>query len=131
MALWARQFGIEIKSMEPNTAKQAEELLGYDFGRKPRSDVFWYYIARQQRQIAGSIPQTVSPHAYVRAGLETTVKRYEEELGWQGFEFSFDHFEHIHDRLYPGHTLDLLDTQFFVDETVNGMHDPRSQIQIQ
>jgi|GEM_PF-6392207 len=134
LALWSANHDIPMLSFEPPLSEQAAALMQLDYGSCQPDEYWFYLIARQIPQALRSLHakgiQSPEEQAQsIRSYIDQTTTRIGKELGWQPADSTFDHFSRLAADYYPDQPLDILDYDFFWNETIGEIHNPNSRIQ--
>ncbi len=113
VTFWAAGENIDIFSPEPDRQQEANHLLE----QFSKEEVMHYYFARQVNQWnLMKRPVTLDTH------MERTLKRHQDLLNWEGFDFSLENMIKIHQQII-GKEFNPEDWQLFQD-----LSDPRKNI---
>ncbi|MBI5123705.1 hypothetical protein HZA75_07640 [Candidatus Roizmanbacteria bacterium] len=124
LAFWAKEYTIPIISGEPQPQwSEANDVARlFDKDEEVRSkDVTgkeitaYYYLARHISQWH-RIPQ--GKRGDINTYIKQTINLYLQAWQWHDFEFFYEDFLRVHEKLYNSQ-LDLMDNNFFLEQTVN------------
>jgi hypothetical protein len=102
-AFLAKQNEIPYFRPEPSLEYEVLELLK----KFTKEEIFYYYIARiisqyHRLSVREDFTKYITPY----------IERYQKNLTWEGFDFSFDNLKNIHRSIF-GKDFDLDDVNFF------------------
>lgn len=91
VAFWSKQNDVTYIRPEPSLGYEVSELLK-EFSRE---EIYYYYIARAIAQwhrlsLKGEFSKYIIPY----------TERYQKNLAWEGFDFSFENIKKIHQKIF-------------------------------
>ena len=111
---YAFDRGIELKSPEPNTKEEYQNLIEKGFSREHIFAKYQYMIIPQWHGVRLASDKEGIGYQSLREYVEPRLKRFQEATQWDGFDYSWDHLTMIGQELWGDPEINQTDPDHYV-----------------